>query len=393
MLTPPEPTLVGRSSQFVPGVPSLGQNPDELTVVVFKDNLSSRTFRVPLRWISRLGTLVGILAVLAALSSLLATKYYRMARRGSPSRVAELEDELNGLRSSYSALQTKAAEDVKKATAAAAASAPKTALPLPQPTVTVTAAPPPAAAPVATARPAGMTAILFQDLPGNVVRSQPTAELPVKLSPPKVRWHNGSLQIQSALEYSRSDGGNQQGRIVVLARGPSTLLAYPDSVLNPGSSPVLIAPDHGESFSVSRYREINVDFGPIRATAALQEVEILIFGDPESAEAPIPLLIDEHVAVPAPIVEKPAPKSRKPQPKPPRKADDDASTTTGTPATTTGAIPGAGAANPESAPAPWPASPRTSAPSENGGSAPAAPAVPTPAPAAATPAAGEGTSQ
>ncbi|MGZ3708165.1 MAG: hypothetical protein ACXWPM_04980 [Bdellovibrionota bacterium] len=38
----------------------------------------------------------------------------------------------------------------------------------------------------------------------------------------------------------------------------------------------LIAPDKGEFFSVSRYREVKADFGPVRSQDSLKDVEILI---------------------------------------------------------------------------------------------------------------------
>jgi hypothetical protein len=94
---------------------------------------------------------------------------------------------------------------------------------------------------------------------------------------PRVTWRGKTLRVDFNLQYTHANKGSQQGKILILARGPETLLAYPDSAFAPVGSPSLVLPDHGEYFSVSRFREVNAEFGPLRSTNVIQEVEILLF--------------------------------------------------------------------------------------------------------------------
>src|SRR6185295_18743666 len=127
-----------------------------------------------------------------------------------------------------------------------------------------------------------------------------------------------------------NSGGNQQGRIVILARGPATVVAYPEQAFNPGSSPALIAPERGEYFSVSRYRETRAEFTGFANTDVLKEVEILIFGSPAGAsdESGFELLIHQRVPIEAApkIAPRPAPRPKpKAEPKPPAETPADSS--------------------------------------------------------------------
>ena len=257
-------------------MPSAGQSShDELTVIVFKDNYAARTFRVPLSWISRMGSWLGLIAAIALISSVAATKYYRLARIGSPARVNELEEELSGLRASYGTLQAKfvTAETARAVPETSGPNVPNTAHPAPPPAVSTPAIPPPF-------EKSSGPALLFQDLPAGIDArpSHESAKGSVTLALQRMHWRGNILDLQAALQYTRTDGGNQQGLIVILSRGPETLLAYPEGVLNPGSAATLIAPERGEYFSVSRYREVKASFGPVRNPSALNELEILIFG-------------------------------------------------------------------------------------------------------------------
>src|SRR6185295_16708951 len=91
---------------------------DQVTVVVFKDNYAARAFRVPLRWLSRVGAGIGFLILLSVLVSLIAVKYYRLAHQGDPGRIGSLEEEIHELRASNETLQAKAKAATDAATAA-----------------------------------------------------------------------------------------------------------------------------------------------------------------------------------------------------------------------------------------------------------------------------------
>lgn len=244
---------------------------EPVTVLVFKDNLVARTFQVSLAWITRFGVLLATLCVTGIVSAILAAKYYYVARGADPVRVQELEQELSELRTSYqSALETQNAQ----ATAAAPTSVPvPTSAPVPTVTVTVTPAP------VAAGKTEMPPAQLFTDLPAS---AQPfRGEIPVAIHAPKLTWASSSggrfLKVRFSIQYVLENRGSQQGRIVILARGPDALLAHPQGVFRKFGEGSLIAPERGEYFSVSRIREVKADFGPVSSTDTVQDVEVLLF--------------------------------------------------------------------------------------------------------------------
>ncbi|HUP57480.1 MAG TPA: hypothetical protein VM598_08520, partial [Bdellovibrionota bacterium] len=293
-----------------------------MTVVVFKDNHAARSFRVPLAWISRLGAGMGFLILGSVLISLIALKYYRKAHQGDPGRIGSLEEEIQGLRASNEVLQTRV-KSAQDAAASAAAAKSVTAAPIAVPTVGATATNEPIPTPTETARGAvsvpitAGSALVFRDLPSNVTPGPADpASIPITVQMQKVAWKGKSLSVRFAIQYTGAGGGNQQGRIVILARGPSAMLSYPEQVFNAASAPVLVAPERGEYFSVSRYRETHAEFGPFPNTDLLREVDILIFGAPGGDEAGLQLLIHQRVPIEAPVAAKaPAPKAA-PKPAP-----------------------------------------------------------------------------
>lgn len=259
---------------------------DNLTVLVFKENLASRAFKVPLSWITKLGFVLGICALLTVFMALLTAKYYRSSRLGSPVRVQELENSLAEARATNDSLETK----VKELTASRITTAPPVAItpapetsqavasaPLPIPTVTVTMTATPT-----TAAPAGTQnfskPLLFSALPASSNSLPPAAStLSFKLDAPRAFWQGNTLIVRSNLRYTREDNGSQQGRIVILARGAETILAYPDGVLNPMGAESLLEPKEGEYFSVSRFREVKAEFGPFKNRNSVKEAQVLIF--------------------------------------------------------------------------------------------------------------------
>jgi hypothetical protein len=307
---------------------------DDLTVLVFKDNSVARTFRVPLHWISRLGLTVGILTAVAVLGVFLSGRFYWSARQSAKSAdlgyLQQLEHENSDLRSNLKTAQTQTQAPALTQNAPSA----------PIPTVTVTVTPavehavepqkPLAQAPVA-ATVMGTAGPVFSALPSSI-----TADLtnsPITLYEPHVKWINHTLKVDFFIQYTKEDKGNQQGRIILLARGPETVMAYPNGIFNPGGQLSLIDPQHGEYFSVSRIREVKADF---KSVNVLNEVEIILLSTDGK------LLVHEFLkpeiakAEPAPVSA--APKAAAPQEAEPEEAAPAVTAPVNpTPATTEGA--------------------------------------------------------
>jgi hypothetical protein len=227
---------------------------EKLTVLVFKDNQSPRTFQISLGLISRLGLGLSLLAGVTLLSSFLAVKFYRNTLRTSPARVTDLEQEIQDLRA------------VKKTLEAGSSTAVPAATPKTGPVAQSTAA---------VEKP---LMALFSALPRNTEDlSANSTQLPITVSPANLSWKGKTLNVKFNIEYTSEKKGTQQGRLVILARGDSTLLAYPEGVLNPAGDPALISPDRGEFFSVSRFRETHAELGPVASPQQIQAVEIMIF--------------------------------------------------------------------------------------------------------------------
>ena len=272
--------------------------PNQLTFLVFKDGLVSRTFQISKTWIARFGIALGISALITLGSAFTALKFYRSALSTGPSRSnensqpsspkeGELQKELAELKSANQNLQAQL----------------KTGA-----TVPVAASVVPVSAPmISTTNPFSN---LFSALPQGPSAAVPDrASLPFTLDLAKVTWSGNTLKVGFAIQYIRDDGGNQQGHIIILARGPETLLAYPDGVLNPVGSETLIRPESGEYFSVSRFREVKAEFTP-RAQSQITEVEVLLVDQTKQ------LLISQKFTP-----EKPVARKKKSDEKPEEKAE------------------------------------------------------------------------
>lgn len=226
---------------------------NDLTVMVFGKHREARTFTVSPSWFSRLGLLLCVMGVFSIISSGLAFRFYRQAALSEPWRVQELEQKL------AEALDTQK----NKTTTPTETSIPNTSTPH---------------VPVAESHTTALTQnqkeILFTGLPVPAPRASPT-ELAIEVVDLKSEWGGKFLNVHFNLRYIKGDGGNQQGRILLLARGNSHVSVYPNGALNPADSSSLIAPEKGEYFSVSRFREVKARFGPA-AHDEFQAVEILL---------------------------------------------------------------------------------------------------------------------
>lgn len=93
----------------------------------------------------------------------------------------------------------------------------------------------------------------------------------------KVQREKKALKINFAMEYTSEDKGSQQGTILLLAHGAKTLMTYPEDALGNLQNETLLLPQKGEHFSVSRFREVEAEFGPANSTETFKKIEILIF--------------------------------------------------------------------------------------------------------------------
>jgi hypothetical protein len=260
-----------------------------VTVLVLKDNLVSRSFELPIAWFTRLGWMLGGAIGITTISLGTATYWGVRYHWTESERVRELELQNQSIKNRLAQLDPTALQDATSLTP----TQPAAGVPLPAPSpaaAPVVAANVPATAPapvptIALAQPTQPTA--------PATGSQVPSGLNFRLSSPQLSWKGRTLQVRSAIQYIAEDGGNQQGRIVILARGPDTLMAYPKGVLDTNQAKSLINPLRGEFFSVSRMRPIQADFGPLDADDTFTEVTVMILSQAGK------LLYETKVGVPA----------------------------------------------------------------------------------------------
>jgi hypothetical protein len=231
--------------------------------------------------------------------------------------VAGLEQRIADLTAANQGLESKLAAGAKNPTAAPTVNPMAVVGPAPVPTVTVTVTPASSSAQAPAAPAAVGSSPLFGALPRNTQDlTAESGKLPITVSPARVSWGAGgrALRVSFNIQYTGAERGTQQGRIVILARGPSALVSYPEGVLASAGSESLIQPQQGEYFSVSRFREVKADFPEIRgaSTGQIRDVEILIL----SLEGQL-LFYQKIAAAPAPAPAPPhAPKKASAPPAP-----------------------------------------------------------------------------
>ncbi len=243
------------------------KTPNRITVLVFKDHLAARAFHVPIRWVSQLGALIGLFLIFSTLMCVFAGRYYRMA---SKTQAAETQAPLLAPVNSLSLSQQKAQNQPAEAGST-------------MPDQLETQTPSPNSPNEANLNPESQSqplqGILFTGLSTAGTQATPIPDpssLAFSIRNPRYSWQNGTLQVRFALQYTRSDRGSQQGKIIVLARGPSTLLSFPSGTLNPTGMTTLIDYSKGEFFSVSRFREGVATFSSLPSKSLVKEIEILI---------------------------------------------------------------------------------------------------------------------
>jgi len=252
---------------------------ESVSWVVFQDDLAPRSFRISLASIERAGWLLGALVAALILALALSIRFFRLSRAPAPTgqaaeyaaRLETSQDQNHSLEKELSRMKEELAQ--AKAAQASVQAATASAVPLPVPTQSQ--APEPATAQVQAPTP--VMAPIFSALPPNVASTPvPRESLPIELTAPTWNFKDKTLNLKFAIQYTRGDNGTQQGKIILLARGPSRIYAYPEGVLQTGPSNYLLEPARAEFFSVQRYREVIADFGPMLSREDIREVQIIL---------------------------------------------------------------------------------------------------------------------
>lgn len=251
---------------------------DRITLLLFKDNHAARTFQVSLSWLSRLGLIAGTLLTITLISFGFALKYYYIASQADLSRVHSLEHQLADLKGTQPSSETKKPTSndfsafLKSFTGDSTESETGTVpVPFLKDNFSKPTSPP-------STTPAGTSGFLF----GTLLPSQvlpPPSQIPINLEAIKTSWEGATLKINFSIHYASDDKGSQQGTIVLIAHGPRYLIGHPLEIFSDAQSSTLISPEKGEHFSVSRFREVQAQFGPVSTPAALKKIEILIFSE------------------------------------------------------------------------------------------------------------------
>lgn len=98
---------------------------------------------------------------------------------------------------------------------------------------------------------------------------------------PTFIFANHRWRVKLNILYTLQDGGFQQGRFVLLARGPGMLQAFPKRAAQFAEpNQPLIDLGKGETFSVARFREIKTEFHAPEGRETLKEIQLLVI-DPE----------------------------------------------------------------------------------------------------------------
>jgi len=239
-------------------------SPDQLTVLVFKDNFTARTFRIPVKWVNQFGWLLAVsfltaflcIGIAVQVSVSRATRSHFQSSNQDPQAQLRIHDLETQLKDAQDRIQTLSISNT------AAPPAENSDAPVIDPAL------------LSVSSPISSKPFLFRALPDQI-QPAPT-EVPITLGAPSARWNGRTLAVRFNLQYVSKNPGGQQGRIVILARGPGMVLAHPSQVFQEVGKDVLINPNKGEFFSVSRYRETKADFGPILTHEDIKEVEVLV---------------------------------------------------------------------------------------------------------------------
>lgn len=227
---------------------------DQLTVMIFKDNLAARSFQVPLKWISQFGFLLTIGLIVTLLSILGASKFYTASKKSTPAHVIDLESEIKDLQTLNQNLESQINELESRVQKKSESS-------------------------VQSGRQQS-TGLLFVDL-SEKISTASSADHPAITVTKKQAIHSQQgqtsiIRVSFLLEYNRKDGGKQEGKIILLAKGNQSLISFPQNTFNT-SGRQLIDHEKGEYFLVSRVRPVVAEMEVVKGSEVYSTVEVLIF--------------------------------------------------------------------------------------------------------------------
>lgn len=219
------------------------------------------------KWLLNLSIALGAIIIGCVILFVFSLRLYRQALKSDPGKAIELERELTELRL---VLQNQKSETTTAAQ--------NTAAQAPQPSAPVAAqVPPPIAQIPMSSKEDGLP---MRFLPASIRQAGLSTQVPINLTEMRARWTGGkNLRIQFNIQYVKGDGGNQQGRILIIARGQSQVFVYPEGSINGESNGSVISEESGEHFSVSRFRGVLAQFGPFSSSKDIVYVDIFILTD------------------------------------------------------------------------------------------------------------------
>jgi hypothetical protein len=231
-----------------------------LTVTTSFEGLRPRSFRVPVQWFQRSAVIFTLAIIVAVSTSALLVRQRAMIQDASPQKLRELEDEIQSLRI---ALERKGTP------------VPESTQPKPGTTTDRLATDEPAPPPPGSVALSGKPGFWNGLADGVTNRSNTPAT--IRTEQPRIVTRGKYVEFTLNVLFGKPGEGNQQGRIIALARGEDRLLIHPRGALNIDATRAVVDVDRGEFFSVSRFRVLKATFGPMETPGDLREIQVYFF--------------------------------------------------------------------------------------------------------------------
>lgn len=235
-----------------------------LTVQVHHQNLDPRTFKVPVKWIYRSSVLAWLLLAISLTSVLYAVKTYRMKGGNQAGLIQDLEREIRDLKRTNDSLSSNASAPTSSAPVAVSTKSDDPNARDSKPEAEV-------------GQPMEAQEGVWTGLAPHISLPPAGSVSPVQLTEVKINWQGKFAVVTGIVAYREQGKGSQQGHLVVLARGRDRIFAHPDNVLNVPSSSFLFDAEHGEYFSVARFRILKTKLGPFETPSQLGQIQVYLF--------------------------------------------------------------------------------------------------------------------